>query len=268
MKGYVYKITNPAGNVYVGSTKNLRARMNHYSSVSCKSQSKLYNSFVKYGFVNHIVDVIWEGDWNDMYFKEREFGLFFNVLDRACGLNLKLPDEFGRPSLVSKEVGEAISKAVSGKRTGKNNSFYGKKHSQESKDKMGEIRSRMFLGSGNPNYGNKWTDEQKESMRIKQKALKREYTPEQRKKRSDSAKLRIMRDGCHNKGRKASEETKLKFRMRIGELNPASKIFVNVQNGIFYFGMKDAAQSLGMSRTKLKYHLRIAKANNTNIKET
>lgn len=49
----VYKIENPKGQVYIGSSCNFKSRISHYKNLSCKRQVKLYNSFVKYGFESH-----------------------------------------------------------------------------------------------------------------------------------------------------------------------------------------------------------------------
>ena len=56
----IYKITNPKGKVYVGQTTNYRKRLNHYRILHCKRQQKLYNSLHKYGFNNHVFEIIEE----------------------------------------------------------------------------------------------------------------------------------------------------------------------------------------------------------------
>lgn len=54
----IYKITNPRGKVYIGQTINYTKRINHYRILNCKTQYKLYNSLKKYGFNNHVFEVI------------------------------------------------------------------------------------------------------------------------------------------------------------------------------------------------------------------
>lgn len=55
---YIYKITNPKGAIYIGKTKDFKKRMSFYKNSLCKSQKKLYNSIVKYGWKNHAIEVI------------------------------------------------------------------------------------------------------------------------------------------------------------------------------------------------------------------
>lgn len=62
-KGYIYKITSPSGKVYIGQTINIKSRINDYKgfetlSNKTKNQSKLYNSLKKYGWDNHIFEII------------------------------------------------------------------------------------------------------------------------------------------------------------------------------------------------------------------
>lgn len=48
----IYKITSPSGRVYIGQTGLLKKRINAYKHARCRKQRKLYNSIVKYGWIN------------------------------------------------------------------------------------------------------------------------------------------------------------------------------------------------------------------------
>ena len=103
---YVYKITSPTNKVYIGSTKakNITTRWNRYFKHDCKTQTKLFRSFLKYGVKNHKFEIIWEGDESIMLEKEREFGELYNVLKK--GLNLCLPklgEKYGGKSETTKK---------------------------------------------------------------------------------------------------------------------------------------------------------------------
>jgi hypothetical protein len=54
----IYKITSPTRRIYIGQTTNLSIRIRDYKRNTCKLQTKLYNSLRKYGFTNHIFEII------------------------------------------------------------------------------------------------------------------------------------------------------------------------------------------------------------------
>ena len=58
----IYKIVNPKGNTYIGQSNDIKKRFKTYKNLNCKGQTKLYNSFLKYGVENHQFSVIENGD--------------------------------------------------------------------------------------------------------------------------------------------------------------------------------------------------------------
>jgi len=55
----IYKITSPSGNVYIGQAKNVYKRLTKYKWVSSTmNQPIIFRSIQKYGWDNHIVEVI------------------------------------------------------------------------------------------------------------------------------------------------------------------------------------------------------------------
>lgn len=71
--------------------------------------------------------------------------------------------------------GKILSQKMSGENNfwydihmyGKDNPFYGKKHSKESREKMSKIRKATYVGEGNPFYGKHHTKETIEILRAK-----------------------------------------------------------------------------------------------------
>jgi group I intron endonuclease len=45
------------------------------------------------------------------------------------------------------------------------NPFFGKSHTEETRKIMSDLKKGMYLGIENPNFGNRWTEDQKERMR-------------------------------------------------------------------------------------------------------
>ena len=102
--GFIYLIISPSNRKYVGSTKNINRRFKQYKKLKCKSQRKLYNSFLKYGVDNHTFEVIWMGNINNMLKFETILGLCFKVLHKDSGLNLKLPSIGDKYNVTSEET--------------------------------------------------------------------------------------------------------------------------------------------------------------------
>lgn len=267
MIGYVYKITNPKGRVYIGSTKNINRRKYQYSVACCKSQCKLYLSIVKYGWNNHQFEIVWEGDWEQMYKKEREIGLMLNVLNKIIGLNLKLPDDNGKPMLISPEVGEKISVKMKGKYVGSKNHFFGKKHSEEFKIKLSQERKGKMSGENNPNFGVRWPEERKQQQSVLVKSKGYIHTDEFRK--DQSVRLRQRRLIFNPWSKENITDTHrmnlIKSRPR-GSKNHKSKLIINIDTGIFYDTISDAASSVGKKRDWLKYILLYSKENKTSFR--
>jgi group I intron endonuclease len=108
MKCGVYKIISPTNKIYVGSSKDIYKRWKTYKSLNCKSQKKLYASFLKYGVKNHKFEIIQECLFNELFGWENLWG---NELD-CCGkngLNLCLPGFFDLKSVISQETRQKMS---------------------------------------------------------------------------------------------------------------------------------------------------------------
>ena len=53
----IYKITSPSNKVYIGQSIDIEKRFSYYKRLSCKQQSKVYNSILKYGYENHVFEI-------------------------------------------------------------------------------------------------------------------------------------------------------------------------------------------------------------------
>lgn len=113
--GFVYMITSPSGRIYVGSTIDVEQRILSYKYLKCKQQIKIYNSLVKYGWNNHIFEIVWAGELCDMLKYETLIGWGFDVLDIDLGLNLSLPKLGDTYSSYSAETRNKMSLSASNK---------------------------------------------------------------------------------------------------------------------------------------------------------
>ena len=163
MKGYIYKITNPSGKIYIGQSVNPKNRFSSYKRLACKKQIKLYNSLVKYGYENHNIEIIDEcllNGSNINLINELEI-FWIKEYDSMCsGLNCTIGGKnvqrgethynFGKISKLkniprTQEVKDKMSKSMKGKivteetRNKISNTLKGRTgiiHTQETRDKI------------------------------------------------------------------------------------------------------------------------------------
>jgi len=92
----IYKITNPAGGIYIGRTCDFNTRMSRYRrwKVATIEQHRVEDSFRQFGFDNHVVDKIDQfvsdkdyADSKEMFWI-RSYMSNFNKWPEMSGLNL------------------------------------------------------------------------------------------------------------------------------------------------------------------------------------
>src|SRR5436190_3412409 len=129
--GVIYKITSPTNKLYVGKTYDLRKRINCHKHCAKKgSNIILHNSIRKYGWENHVLEVIEEVP--DEQLNEREM-FWIAELKTYCydypgQMNMTKGGEGQRSTWMHKTEQR---KKQSERFTGKGNPFYGKNHSKE-----------------------------------------------------------------------------------------------------------------------------------------
>lgn len=178
----IYKITNLKNNkVYVGQSENLNNReWNHFYWLDRGEHHNehLQKSYNKYGKGNFIFEVI--EHTGDLDNRELYWINEYGGVDSKLNYNLKDPK------------------------------------SKEWSDYVKVKHSKNMLGENNPNFGNKWTNEQKEMLSKKRKGLTLEELIG-----SEKAKLTKEKMSRSQKGRKHPEEVKEKIRQaNVGENNP------------------------------------------------
>jgi group I intron endonuclease len=90
--GFIYKITNPSGQVYIGATADLKSRLYNYSKISCVSQTKLHDSIIEFGWTHHVVEVIEQPNLSNLSSREsywiKTFKSNYCRYPNSKGLNL------------------------------------------------------------------------------------------------------------------------------------------------------------------------------------
>lgn len=88
-KFIIYKLTNPDNQVYIGQSCNIEDRLSRYRRGHCKKQHLLYNSFIKYGFLNHKVEILYK-ELNKEEADRIEIELIKEFKDNKNSLNLAI----------------------------------------------------------------------------------------------------------------------------------------------------------------------------------
>jgi group I intron endonuclease len=243
-KTYVYKITNPSGKIYIGSTINIKQRWDSYKAKMCKKQLKLYNSLCKYGSHNHLYKILWIGPVSEMYIQETNFGLLYNVLDKNKGLNLRLPDPNQIYQKVSQETKDKIGNAFKGKFVGEKHHMFGKKASEETKEKQRQAK----LG-----------------VKRSKEACKNVGLARSKMKHSEKTINKL-------KGRKFSEESiqkmkeaRLKSKRIDNTGQKCKKKIIDTRTGMVYESIVKAAQEIKMDPSSLSKKLRGKIINQTGL---
>ena len=137
----IYKITNPNGKIYIGQSVNIEKRLKNYKNLNnCKKQYLLYRSLAKYGYENHVFEIIEECDIELLNKHERYYQDLYDVLNN--GLNCKLTNTTDKSGKLSEEVKINISKGNIGKKRTEeqkqniSNSLKGRKIPEEVRLKM------------------------------------------------------------------------------------------------------------------------------------
>ena len=153
--GYIYKITNPNGKIYIGQTINLSNRKSAYRILNIKGQELIKNSIQKYGWDNHVFEVIGEFYVSDLNNKEiffiEQYGSF--IRNNTNGLNLTIGGEGcrGRKDTIEvinnrkkyhigKKRSDNTKELMSISKKGKPSNMLNKIHTEETKEKMSNIK--------------------------------------------------------------------------------------------------------------------------------
>lgn len=152
----IYKIISPSGKIYIGQSTNIENRKNNYINFKTNKNNigpKIYNSLQKYGWEQHVFEIIEECNLDQLNEREIYWGTYYYSLKE--GLNCRLGDGRGQ---CCEETKQKISLAKTGMeykmteegRKNKSKLLTGLKRSEETKQKISEAKKGHKCYS-NPN---------------------------------------------------------------------------------------------------------------------
>ena len=210
----IYKITNPKNNVYIGQSIDIKKRWHSYSKLwDCKGQIALYRSFLKYGVQKHKFEILAVCNKNELNDQERYYQDLYSAIGKN-GLNCLLTNTVERKREWSDETKEKHRESI-------RKSRIGKKHSPETIAKFSLKRK-----------GFKVSDETKAKISKYRTGLI--CSDETKKNMSIAQKKR-----CKGMGNE-----RLAFSLR--------KYILDLNTGVYYHGVKDAAMYNNINANTLK----------------
>lgn len=225
----IYIIKAPSGKIYIGQSIDIKRRFKTYKYVGAKQQYYLNNSFEKYGFDNHVFNILFECKREELNSKEVEFINKYNSFNSKIGMNLT--NGGCQNWKISEETRERMRnrpKII---------------HSEETKNKMRLSAIGKNKGKTSPRKGVKLSDETKEKI----------------SKNHSHSKPML--------GKKHSEEAKSKIRdSKIGKPAYNRRPVIDTNTGIIYSHKKEASDALGIKVRTLKAKLEGKLKNNTSIR--
>lgn len=217
--GIIYKAISPSGKVYVGqTTQTLRARKKGHKTTSLNKNNQLYNTHFSRALRKYGVDGFsWEMLYNNIpvdYLDSMEIFIISMYDSFNNGYNSTAGGSGSRNRVVSEEERKAISE----RQSGKNNSFYGKTHTEETKRRLSEVSSSR-TGDKHHSYGKPLSEEHKKKL---SERLSGENHPFYGKTLSEETRRKISEART---GSVMDEETKSKIsktmsKKYLGEGNP------------------------------------------------
>ena len=257
----IYKITSPSNKVYIGQSVNIKNRISKYKKDNCKSQTILYNSIIKYGWENHVFEILCECKIEQLNELERYYQDLYSVISEN-GMNCSLTTtstKSGRLSDKTIQKLKSLKVKESTKEKMRNRvltdchkekisiSLTGRKVSQYTKDKIsksnkGKKRSQECIVKLKNRY---ISDEEKH--RLKNLNIGKKLSKEHKEKIS-----------IGNRNKKQSSN----WINSIKEKN--SKIILDTYNGIYYNSATELSNLLKIKRTTLTAKLSGQNKNNTN----
>jgi len=178
----IYKHTSPSGKSYIGKTiKSTQERLNEHIKLSDKGSTHIFHRAIrKYGIENFITIVLEDNICQDKVNEREKYWIaYYDTYNN--GYNMTEGGD-GGDTISNNPNRDKICKKISEANSGSGNGFYGKKHSEENKQKWSEqMKGNKYM------LGHNHTEESKKKISENNKS----GTSEVKKKISESLSNKI-----------------------------------------------------------------------------
>lgn len=158
---------------------------------------------------------------------------------------------------VTQEYRDKLSKSMKGRRgkCGKENPFYGKKHSPESRKKISEslIKTEKNKGKNNCLFGKKMSEDRKREMSHRMRG--RKLSEEHKKKISEGGKGILKTEEWKSKMRGSNNFFYGKGHLQSGDDNPRAKKCIFIETGEVFGSLKTGCEAKGLSYDTQRIYL-------------
>lgn len=157
----VYKHTTPNGKVYIGITRRKPQIRWGINGTRYKNNKHFYNAIQKYGWNKIKHEILYDGLDSKMAESYEKFFIFvYDSANREHGYNNTFGGEHGKMANHVNEENRKRGRLL----VGEKNPFYGKKHSEDTKRHLSEVRL---------NNPNRFEQSRKAGLKSKEKFQKR-----------------------------------------------------------------------------------------------
>lgn len=223
----IYKITSPSGKIYIGQSVNISSRINKYKNAKCVTQPIILKSILKYGWENHLFEIVCECDKSELNEKERFYQEEFDCIG-INGLNCMLTNTNTKSGKARQETIDKLT---------------GRKLPESTRQKMRDkkLSEETKLKISTANVGRLVSEETRNKISESNKGKKRT------KFHIDKMKQRVI-----------SEEMKIILRK-----NAKCKKVLDTSNNIVYNSISELSRIMNINKGNLSCKLNNKTKNNT-----
>jgi len=246
----IYKITSPSGRIYIGQSNNVKRRINSYKTSYLRgriNQPLLFRSFNKYGYDEHLFEVIEKCNIEHLNDRERYWQEYYDVLNG--GLNCALVNTMDKKLVHSNKTRLKISIGNKGKKLSKS-------HIEAIvKSIKGRKLSKYHLKKLNDGYlKHVMTQEHKDIISLSN--ANRIVSITTRFKMSDSGKGKVFSDSHKDNISKSLKGRKRPYEVMERGAKKRRKVILDSFTGVFYFGAREISELLDINISIAYYKIK------------